>query len=492
MSGMRSMRRILAGIVWMALMAAPAAAKTASAHHAITTSVPEAQAAFDRGLAMLYAFSIGEARTAFAVAEHADPQAAMPYWGEAVAETIDINLPSTPEGERRAAIAIAHARAARAASADERALIAAAALRFDVSKSREQRFRAYFDAMQKYADAHPADGMALTLSAYAGWNTVATFTNADGTLTPDAQKMAADLDAALALDADDIGAHHLRIHFWESAKHPERALPDADYLAALDYDPAESHLQHMAGHTYVRVGDYADTVTTNEAACAYDETYFKLGDGDGQRYMHRYHDHDVSFVLYGLTTVGRVDEARAFASHESLAMQERVATRLHDDQTLLHLLGASVSSLRVIAETRLGQVDEARHDLAIAAHNVANDDPQLAVAQAVLAHAQHDDTAALADYERARAATRGDLGDPKTLWYTPVGEGYAVTLLAAGRAADAERIFRSELVAYPNDPHLEFGLAEALKAQHKDDTDARAAYVANWKGEKPLTLADLG
>ena len=65
-------------------------------------------------------------------------------------------------------------------------------------------------------------------------------------------------------------------------------------------------------------------------------------------------------------------------------------------------------------------------------------------------------------------------------------------LLQTHQAADAEAVFRTELARYPNDPHLEFGLAEALAAQGKDSSAPRSAYLADWKGDKPLTIADLG
>ena len=105
------------GAVLCILAAAPSAAAaqsavsqlgsdTARAHQAIATNVPAAQADFDRGLVMMYAFNIGEAREAFRAAEAADPHALAPYVGEAVSETFDINLPSTVDGERRAAEAI--------------------------------------------------------------------------------------------------------------------------------------------------------------------------------------------------------------------------------------------------------------------------------------------------------------------------------------------------------------------------------------------------
>ena len=112
---------------------------------------------------------------------------------------------------------------------------------------------------------------------------------------------------------------------------------------------------------------------------------------------------------------------------------------------------------------------------------------------AMAALAKHDDAARAAAYARAYSATKNNLpGDPKNSWPTPIGEGYGAALLAPASAADAETVFTAELKRFPNDPHLEWGLAEALKAQGKDDAAPRAAYKAHWKGSRDLTLADLG
>jgi hypothetical protein len=442
---------------------------------------------------MLYAFNVGEARSAFRAAQTADPRATLAYFGEAVAETIDINRPVTPEGDRRGADAVARGRAAAAgAPSDERALFEAAALRFAPRRTQQERFAAYFRALQAYADTHPADGMGLTLAAYADWNATGVLTQGSGDdLTADARTLSGDLDRALVLDPGDLGAHHLRIHFWEEAHRPERALPDANYLAALRYDPGESHLQHMAGHIYDRLGDYARMIAVNRGACGNDDAYFAQGSGDGQDYMRTYHEHNVDFVLYGLTTIGRDADARAFAERDSVYSQELVALRTHDDRGVLRLLGAAVTPMRVVAEARAGDLDAARADLA-GLHTSGGSETDLALATAAVDRAAHDDAGAIAAYRKAAAAAGPDLGDPKLRWWLPIGEGLGATLLQARRPAEAEGVFRAELTRYPNDPHLEFGLAQALAAQGKDDTLPRGAYTAGWQGEKPLALADLG
>jgi len=482
---------VTAALVAAACLPAGAQSARAHAHRTVATQSAVAQAEFDRGLGMLYAFNVGEARLAFKAAETADPHAAVAYACEAVADTIDINLPSTSAGEARGATAVARGRASASdASGDDRALLEAVAVRYDLSKPLKQRYVAYFSAMQQYADTHASDGMAHTLAAYAGWNAVDLLTDGSRQLVPSAKTMLDDLSAAVALDPDDLGAHHLLIHFWEGAGHPERALPDANYLAGLTYDPGQSHLPHMAGHTYARVGNYDALVAVNEAAVHYDEAYSQLGNGDGQRYMQLYHDHDVGFVLYGLTTVGRDAEARTFAAKESAFERGLLALRLHDGSRAAALLPAT-SAMGVVAEVRSGDLAAADRDLAVLA-KAGTDDAAIALPRAVIERAKHEDDAAVRDYRIALSKQGNDLGDPKNSWSTPVGEGLGATLLEAQRYPEAQAVFERELVRYPNDPHLFFGLAEALKAQGKDDTAARRSYTDAWRGEHALTLADLG
>ena len=56
-----------------------------SLHHPITTTSEQAQRYFDQGLRLVYAFNHEEAIRSFEAAIQQDPQAAMPYWGIALA-----------------------------------------------------------------------------------------------------------------------------------------------------------------------------------------------------------------------------------------------------------------------------------------------------------------------------------------------------------------------------------------------------------------------
>lgn len=467
----------------------------ARAHEAVSTSDPAAQASFDRGLAMLYAFSAGEARLSFAKAVSIDPRLALARWGEALADTIDINLPQTADGDKRGALAMLEAgKLETGATPVERALIDALAQRYVARGTVARRFRWYADAMNRVALAYPDDPNVLTLAAYAEWNAIGDFHLADGTPTEPALRMVRELDRALALDPANLGAHHLRIHLWEVLGHPEHALDDARYFDGLSYDLGMSHLPHMAGHIYARLGDYAALVAANRNAVANDAAYFAAGSGEGQAYTRRYHNHDLEFILYGLTTEGHNGEAAAAIANESASEKLHLALRVHDDAQTLALVDAAPKTppaLRAIALARNGRLTEAAA-LLKPAPGSDFERARMAVAQAIVARAQGHLVDAASAYRSALKLLGPDPGDPKDLWYVPAGEGLGAVLLQAGRFFEAEAIFRNELARFPNDPRLAFGLAEALNAQGKDGAAARAIVEREWKGSRPLTRADLG
>ena len=100
-------------------------------HHAITTSVPNAQQYFDQGLRLVFGFNHGEAIRAFNEAARLDPNCAMCYWGAALAYGPHVNAPMDSAS---GVAAYAAARQALAhlshASAQERAYIRAVAKRY--------------------------------------------------------------------------------------------------------------------------------------------------------------------------------------------------------------------------------------------------------------------------------------------------------------------------------------------------------------------------
>lgn len=91
---------------WNSVAGAAAGGPTL-AHHHIITEHPLAQAAFDQGLTLTYAFNFGAARAAFVRAAKLDPTAPMPYWGIALADGPNYNaLRPSPSQERAASDAL--------------------------------------------------------------------------------------------------------------------------------------------------------------------------------------------------------------------------------------------------------------------------------------------------------------------------------------------------------------------------------------------------
>jgi tetratricopeptide (TPR) repeat protein len=494
----REPRVVLSGILvaaltlWVGPTRAQATASStpvlATAHRTISTTVLASQNAFDRGLIMLYAFNIGQARDEFAHAAALDPSCAMAFWGEALTEITDINQSPDAAGIARGFGAVEKARAAAEATPAERELIAAAALRFAAGRTEHDRKIAYATAMRAYARTHPLDADGLVETAFAIWGLPSDIGD------PAKADLEKDLDAALALDPKQVGALHLRIHYEEGVYRPERALGNADTLEAMAFAPGESHLDHMPGHIYDRVGDYAHMLSANERAVYNDRIYFAASrmlypdaSDAGVFYMEQYHAHDVEFLLYGYTTLGRDADAQSLAAREGPRAVGRVALRLHEWERVLNS-GTTEATTLALANAHLGNVAAASKLLD------KSTPPALAkLVEAAGASARGDDRAALDAYAAAyKLDSSKYLGDPKSDWDSPIGEAYGAALLRAKNYPEAERVFTAELARFPNDPRLLFGLATAREAQGESAEETRAMLAKWWQNATPLTLEDLG
>lgn len=95
-------------------------------HHPVSTTSTRAQAYFDQGLRLQYAFNHDEAIRSYREALRHDPDCAMCWWGIALALGPNINAPMSPEAGERAREAIRRAvELAPEAGADDRAYIGA-------------------------------------------------------------------------------------------------------------------------------------------------------------------------------------------------------------------------------------------------------------------------------------------------------------------------------------------------------------------------------
>src|SRR5690606_30195025 len=102
-------------------------------------------------------------------------------------------------------------------------------------------------------------------------------------------------------------------------------------------------------------------------------------------------------------------------------------------------------------------------------------------AELAAARGQHDD---------AVAALREGIAIEDTIpydeppgWHAPVRQTLGAVLLEAGRAVDAEAVYREELRRNPGNGWSLFGLAKSLEAQHRPEAaDAMRQFATVWQG----------
>ena len=286
----------------------------------ITTANERAQAYFDQGLRLAYAFNHGEAQRAFRMAQKLDPDCAMCFWGEAFVLGPNINLPMQEDALAPAFAAAQKAKAlAGKASPREQALIGAITARYgsDLKAARPPLDAAYAAEMAKVAAQYPDDDEIATLYAEAvmdlsPWN----YWKPGGREpNPQSGPIVPTLERVLARNANHPGAIHLYIHAVEASDRPKRAESYADRLRGAI--PGAGHLVHMPSHIYYRVGRYLDALEDNKTAVKVDEKY--LADTNAPMGVYRlgYYPHNVHFVMASAQLAG--DGQTVIAAAEKLS-----------------------------------------------------------------------------------------------------------------------------------------------------------------------------
>ncbi len=279
----------------------PPAVKVAGlgqSHIAITTQSSEVQQWFDQGLALLHSFWDYEAMRAFEQAVRLDPDCALCHWGL-------YRALSFGNREEAAKVELAKAKDLMAKTSDhERFYILADVNEQEEKDKGKEKPTAYRDQMHKLIDRYPEDLEAKLFLIDGG---LAWGYKPDGEPLPDtiyAQSMLRDI---LHSDPRNAAANHYYIHAVEASKHPEWALDSADLLGKLA--PASSHMVHMPGHIYYRVGNYEKARQTFLAALNVDEDYMRrehVSPQDNWNYAH-----NISYLVSACAEEGRLGEAQA-------------------------------------------------------------------------------------------------------------------------------------------------------------------------------------
>lgn len=501
----------------------------------ITTRSPRAQAYFNQGLRLAFAFNHAEADRAFQAAQRLDPACAACFWGEALILGPNINAPMLPEANPPAVAALAQAVALQdRASAKERALIEALQQRYsaDPKVERPALDAAYADAMRKVAARYPADDTIRTLYAESAMDTQPWDYWEPGGSKPKGRgaEIVASLETVLKRNPTHPGAIHLYIHAVEASTTPERALAHAERLGALM--PGAGHVVHMPAHIYYRVGQYRRSLDTNRLAVKVDERYFKTSTSDPM-YRGAYYPHNIHFVMVsaqmggdGATAIEAAKKLDASVPAE-LASQFPImepvkaapfTTQLEfaDPDTVLAvappdarlpLVRTMYHYARAVAFSRKKDFAAARGEAAAIEAIEAKTDfkpydewglPAKAIMQTArlvaagrIADATGDLEGAAKVYEQAIALEDSLSYTEPPYWYYPVRQSLGGVRLRQGRLDDAEQAFRASLVRVRNNGWALAGLAEVYRRQgdRNSEAAARRSYARAWFG--PSTGPDL-
>ena len=503
---------------------APALTGLGSLHMPVSTTVPEAQAFFNQGVRLLYAFNHQESRRAFEEAARLDPSLAMAWWGQAMTLAVNLNAPMPEENARLARDAANTAMRKRgSASLREQGLIEALATRFsaDPRAARPPLDRAYASAMSRVAARYPDDADVQVFSVDAVMNTMAwDYWLKDGAFKPDAVPLKSALETVMARRPDHAGAHHYYIHLVEGSATPELAEKSADVLGAMM--PAAGHMVHMPAHIYLRVGRYADAAEANVRAIAADEDYLAQCQAQGL-YPVSYYPHNLHFLWAAATLEGRgaaaIDAAREVAAkvphHHAGALAwtsdfpvtpwlayarfgrwQEMLTEPSPPVTEPYATGIwhYARALAFVARRDLARAEAEQKALAAVLEHDAfkttlKDLPlltNLQIARRIVdaelsAQAGRPDEAVRVLKEAVVIEDSIPYSEPP-VWHQPVRQVLGGVLVDAARGAEAEAVYREDLRRFRDNGWSLFGLTRSLELQGRVDeaATARAAFERAW------------
>lgn len=494
----------------------------------VTTDSPEAQRYFDQGLRFLFGFNHGMAIRSFQEAAARDPECAMAHWGIALACGPHINFPLVPPDKAEMAwkeLTLAREHAAKA-TAFERDLIEALGHRYanPQPEDRAPLDQAYADAMRKVWAKYPKQPDAGTFFAEAlmdlrPWDQW----SSDGKPQPGTDEVIAVLDAVMKLDEYHPLANHLYIHAVEASPNPELAKPAADRLRQLQ--PGLAHNVHMPSHIDIRVGNWHQAVKANLGAIEADQQY-RAKAGPPRDIVVLYAAHNRHMLAFAAMMTGQrelalrhiremVDEipsdfmkdwapaAEAFAAMPfevmvRFGMWDEILAEPDNYPDYMPFTKSLRLAARAIAYAAKGEVVAARAEQARfldMAKNVTKDTTFgnntglgiLAVAtpmvegEILVREGRLDEGfAALREAVKAEDALRYD--EPPG-WILPVRHALGANLMAHGRHAEAEQVYRDDLKRLPHNGWSLYGLADALERLGKPEKARpyRAEFATIWR-----------
>lgn len=468
----------------------------------ISSTNAEAQAYFDQGFQMMFAFTKEDAARSFREAQKRDSTCAMCYWGEAWAWGSYLNGRMRQEEAPRAYAAIQKALklAPEHANEKEKAFINALAVRYVEDYDPDTRAvqdTAYAEAMRVLSETYPDDLEAATLYGEALF-LLEPRRGVRDVDDPDVQRLHAVLEGVLKADIKHPGACHLYIHATESTTRPDKGEACAEYLG--NAIPGASHINHMPSHTWNEVGRWGDAVRANIQAWHSDQKA-EIDEG-----FAIYPSHNLHMLLFaasmdgqgGVATQAGKDYAKLTKNNmyhaltlirfgrfdEVLEIEDRPDHDVHGGmwdfaQGYAHLRNGDADFARVYLDRVLEKAgtSEARFRFHPAKHLLGTVG---GILEGEIHREAGDLDAAIASFERAVAHDDSlEYDEPEPLPFA-ARHWLGAALLEAERYADAEHVYRAELEDHPHNGWSLYGLKQALAAQGKSEPEVNEDFDASW------------
>jgi hypothetical protein len=472
-----------------------------------------AQTAFQSGLTALHNFEYEQANEAFHRARTLEPGFVLAYWGEAMTYHQTLWRNENVEAARRTLYDLGPteaARAAKATTARERALLASVETLF-ADGDADVRRRRYVDAMAKAAAAQPDDPDIASLYALALLGTTSRSLIGFGDAHDPAlagselqKQVAAILNRVLTAHPRHPGALHYLLHTYDDPDHARLALAAARTYASVA--AGASHALHMPAHIFLQLGMWHDAAASDRAA--FDASTDWARRKQLSPAVRNYHA--LAWLQYEQLQSGRFSDAQA-AIREIEPVATAAASQAHAGEHQPLLSDLSSMRARFVIETRrwstmaasttFGNVNDL-FAIGISAARIGNlrsaQMVQQALAQRATSPQEGDMRPAIAIMEREMAAlleqaagrldaaitimsaaAKSELALPAPLGLPipikPAPELLGEMLLEAKRPQDAIAPFEATLKRHANRSLSLLGLARAAKAA-SDEARARESY----------------
>jgi tetratricopeptide (TPR) repeat protein len=331
-------------------------------------------------------------------------------------------------------------------------------------------------------------------------------------------------------------ANHLYIHAVEASPHPERADAAADRLRKLQ--PGLAHNVHMPSHIDIRRGRWHEAIAANVKAVEADKRHRKVTGNRPLGLFPMYAAHNQHMLVYAALMTGQSKLAMRYVRE---MIKDLPSQFVRENATLVEAFGAVPMEVmmrfgkwddilaepnnypdympfarafhhgaRAIAFATKSDTGNARKEQTIFRELVQHVPKETAVsnntAESIIALANHmiegelliaegKFDPGLDELHAALALEEALKYDEPPSWMIPLRHTIGANLMATGRFAAAEQVYRDDLKRLPENGWALLGLSQALAAQQKQGEELqsiRARFEKIWaKADVKITSSCL-